>query len=338
MLATARRQRTMLVAAAILIAVVAACSPAPAASSPSPTEAPEPVPSEIAYAMHQREVFGLRADRAWVEQVAADPRATTFTLDFPMLPEEDAEFTRRQVDFGTVAAAVKAYAQTVPEAYGGVYIDQPRHVVVALWTATPEMHRVRVLERLGGWAPLEARQVRHTEQELNDLVDRIGSDWDWMKGAGALPLGAGTEIIDNLVSLQVSSANPAIGAQILLHYGVGPDILRVDSDGSGVFLLPRGTIEGTVVMAGGKPVPGRNELMLQWEADGPGECGVGDMGYGVGTGRFELPCSPGGWTILVMTPVPDDGWEEVGRGHVVVPPGGIVQLRIRLEPGARVRS
>ena len=338
MLATARRQRTMLVAAAILIAVVAACSPAPVASPSSPTEAPEPVPSEIVYAIHQREVFGLRSDREWVEHVAADPRATTFTLDFPMLPEEDAEFTRRQVDFGTVAAAVKAYAQTVPEAFGGVYIDQPRHVVVALWTATPEMHRVRVLERLGGWAPLEVRQVRHTEQELDDLVDRIGSDWDWMKGAGALPLSAGTEIIDNLVSLQVSSANPAIGAQILLHYGVGPDILRVDSDGSGVFLLPRGTIEGTVVMAGGKPVPGRNELMLQWEADGPGECGVGDMGYGVGTGRFELPCSPGGWTILVMTPVPDDGWEEVGRGHVVVPPGGIVQLRIRLEPGARVRS
>ena len=337
MLATARRQRTMLVAAAILIAVMAACSPAPAASPSSPTEAPEPVPSEIAYAMHQREVFGLRSDREWVEQVAAAPRATTFTLDFPMLPEEDAEFTRRQVDFGTVAAAVKAYAQTVPEAFGGVYIDQPRHVVVALWTATPEVHRIRILERLGGWAPLEARQVRHTEQELNDLVDRIGSDWDWMKGAGALPLSAGTEIIDNLVSLQVSSANPAIGAQILLHYGVGPDILRVDSDGSGVFLLPRGTIEGTVVMADGKPVPGRNELMLQWEADGPGECGVGDMGYGVGTGRFELPCSPGGWTILVMAPVPD-GWEEVGRGHVVVPPGGIVQLRIRLEPGARVRS
>ena len=337
MLATARRQRTMLVAAAILIAVVAACSPAPAASPSSPTETPEPVPSEIAYAIHQREVFGLRSDREWVEQVAADPRATTFTLDFPMLPEEDAEFTRRQVDFGTVAAAVKAYAQTVPEAYGGVYIDQPRHVVVALWTATPEMHRVRVLERLAGWAPLEVRQVRHTEQELDDLVDRIGSDWDWMKGAGALPLSAGTEIIDNLVSLQVSSANPAIGAQILLHYGVGPDILRVDSDGSGVFLLPRGTIEGTVVMAGGKPVPGRNELMLQWEADGPGECGVGDMGYGVGTGRFELPCSPGGWTILVMTPVPD-GWEEVGRGHVVVPHRGTVELRITLEPGARVRT
>ena len=338
MLATARRQRTMLVAAAILIAVVAASSPAPVASPSSPTEATEPVPFEIAYAMHQREVFGLRSDRAWVEQVAADPRATTFTLDFPMLPEEDAEFTRRQVDFGTVAAAVKAYAQTVPEAFGGVYIDQPRHVVVALWTATPEVPRIRILARLGGWAPLEARQVRHTEQELDDLVDRIGSDWDWMKGAGALPLSAGTEIIDNLVSLQVSSANPAIGAQILLHYGVGPDILRVDSDGSGVFLLPRGTIEGTVVMAGGKPVPGRNELMLQWEADGPGECGVGDMGYGVGTGRFELPCSPGGWTILVMTPVPDDGWEEVGRGHVVVPPGGTVELRITLEPGARVRT
>jgi hypothetical protein len=56
------------------------------------------------------------------------------------------------------------------------------------------------------------------------------------------------------------------------------------------------------------------------------------MGFGPGPdGRFEIPCAPGGWTIVVSEGVPNGGWKEVGRGHVVVPPGLAVNLEIRLD-------
>ena len=45
---------------------------------------------------------------------------------------------------------------------------------------------------------------------------------------------------------------------------------------------------------------------------------------------------PGGWTITIEAPVPDDGWTPVGSGHVNVPAGDAVPLRITLAPGVAV--
>ena len=328
-----RASRTACLSLALAALLVGACG----ASSDPPTTAvaatATPLPSDIAYAVHQREVFGLRADVAWVEAVAADPRASTRTLDIPLLPDEDAAFIARQADMTDVAKAVRSYAAGFPEEFGGVYLDQLHHTAVALWTARPSVHRIAILQLLGRAGPLQVRLVRYTEQALDALQERITADWDWMASIGARPMGAGVEVIGNLVSLQVSSANALAPSLILAHYGVPADMLRVDSDGTGVFLLPRGRIRGTVVTADGSTTTA-GDLMLDWSGDGPGECGGGDVGFGVDHGRFELPCSPGGWTIEVTRPRPGEGWEVVGRGHVVVPAGGIVELRIVLDEGA----
>ncbi|HEX6945129.1 MAG TPA: hypothetical protein VF196_02980, partial [Casimicrobiaceae bacterium] len=73
----------MIVAVAALVAGAVACGPiagsAPPASSPSgegapPSAAVEPsaaIPDDIAHAISQRKVFGLRSDLEWVTQVAA---------------------------------------------------------------------------------------------------------------------------------------------------------------------------------------------------------------------------------------------------------------------------
>lgn len=169
-------------------------------------------------------------------------------------------------------------------------------------------------------------------QELQALQDRITADADWMRGIPAVWVGVG--IIGGSVDLEISSANPMAETYILAHYGVTADVLKVYSDGTGIRLSPRGTIRGTVVTAAGL-VPGPNQLQVDWAGEvAGGECGIGDMGYGVlDTGRFELPCAAGGWTIRVLVLIPNADWLEVGRGHVLVPAGGTVGLRITLDPG-----
>jgi len=328
---------------AILLLLAAACGLEPSLSATGSAVTPEPLPSDIAYAIHQREQFGLRSDRAWVEAVAADPRSRIELLDVPMLPAEEAELQAHQATVDLVAGFVHRYVAEHPEEFGGLFIDPVRHVVVTRWTAHADEHRLAILRELGRWAPLEARQGRWTERDLDGLLERISADWDWMRGVGAAPLSAGVETMDGLVSLQISSANPVAPLLILAHYGVGPDMLRVDSDGTGIRLLPRGTIRGTVVTAKGG-VPLADALMVSWASDetgdGHGDCGVGDIGYGVGAdGRFELPCAPGGWTITIEEPRDPSGngnWTPVGSGHVVVPVGGEVSLRITLDPGVAV--
>jgi hypothetical protein len=75
-------------------------------------------------------------------------------------------------------------------------------------------------------------------------------------------------------------------------------------------------------------VPGANDWLLEWESDGPGQCGISDMGYGLSPqGTFALPCQPGTWTIRVVDFM---SRTVLGEGMVVVPPGGEVPLVIRL--------
>ena len=163
----------------------------PAVASPAeqltPSATLEPIPSglpaDIEHAMRQRQLFGLRSDLAWVQQVAADPRAQMEALDFPMLPEEEAEFGSRQRAYEAAVEVIQRYAASHVDQFGGVYTDQPNHVVVTLWTDDPEGH-LADLNKLGAVAkPIVARQVRWSERELRAVQDQV--DWDWFSEVDA---------------------------------------------------------------------------------------------------------------------------------------------------------
>jgi len=329
-----------------LAVLLGACSGTPAATpitsappsaSTADISAGASLDPAITYAISQRKQFGLRSDLAWVLAVATDPRARMQRLDFLMLPEEEAAFDQRQTDYDAVVAAVQVYASDKADVFGGVYLDQVAHTVVALWTDNPVMHRIGILAQLHASGPLVTRQVRYSEKQLRDLQDRISSDWDWMRGIGALATGVGADIIANATSLEISSTNAAAPGMIRTHYGVPADMLKIDSDGSGILLQPRGMIEGTVRTAEGK-APGENGLDLRWKPDvaNGGDCGS-EVGLGLAPdGAFKLPCAPGGWTISLKVSVAGDGWADVGSAHVVVPPGDTVKLLITLKPGAKL--
>ncbi len=311
----------------------------PAGSVPTPgdgaaTAAPVDE-AAIAYAVSQRKQFGMRSDEAWVRQVAADPRARMELLDFLMLPEEGTEFERRQASYDRMTGAVHRYADTRPADFGGVWIDQERHTVGTAWTTTPEIHRLAILASAGAAGPLEARLVRYSLKQLRDLQERIGLDGAWMRDIGAQWTGVGADEMANVTDLEISSANPLAPALILAHYGVPADMLRITSDGTGILLKERGTVHASVVTADGK-VPAQQGLWPLWTPDRP--MGSGDCGSEVGMGldeegTFQIDCAPGGWTFEIRAEGGID-MPVVGRGHVVVPEGGDVDLVITLEAGA----
>jgi hypothetical protein len=159
----------------------------------------------------------------------------------------------------------------------------------------------------------------------------------------AAPQGFSEDIIRNLVSIHISSANPdaprLIQERLAADLGVPVAMLEVTSDGTGVALLPYGTVEGVVRLADGSR-PRSNDLMVEWRPDTIGDCGIGDMGYGVGeNGQFEIPCRVGTYTIEITVSGPGgEGRVVVGQTQVTVREGEVSTVRIRLFPGAEIRG
>jgi hypothetical protein len=323
-------------------AVVQAPSATAATPDPCPSAALPPVPepslaatidAETREAVSKRTAYGLRHDVAWVRQVATDPTAV---MDFgvPMLPSETASLFARNELTGPVQAALGSYGHA--DAFGGIYIDNEQGgVVVVLWTGDPSAHEAAIRRVLPACYPVQFRQVRWSERELRSWQDTISADVDWLTGIAATVTGVGADISDNVVDVEVSSANPDVADLIVAHYAAPEGMIRVISDGTGAHLLPSGTVVGRVLMADGS-VPGPNDLMLDAGSpdDPPGWCGGGDIGYGVGEdGHIEFPCKAGRRTILIRDFTADGEHPVVASVVVDVPAKGKVKVEIRLPEG-----
>jgi hypothetical protein len=322
--------------------VAKALSASPATPDPCPKAAPTPIPEaslpatadpETREAVRLRTEYGLRRDLAWVQRVANDPTAV---MDFgvPMLPSETASLFARNELADPVRAAVDKYGH--PDELGGLYIDNAQSgVVVVLWTTDPAIHEAAIRPQLPACHPVQFRQVRWSEQELRTWQDRISADIDWIAGIPAAPQGIGVDVVENVVDVDVSSADEDVADKIVAHYDAPSGMIRVRSDGTGAVLLPSGTVVGRILLANGRP-PGLNDLMLDAGSPGdpPGWCGGGDVGFGVPeNGRIEYPCKAGKRTILVKDWTADGEHPVVASIVVEVPAGGRVEIEIRLPDG-----
>jgi hypothetical protein len=317
-------------------AVVASASVAPAPSTP-PTE--EPLPSDLdpslRHAIEFRRDLGMRHDLAYVLQAAKDPAARNMLLDFPMYPEEEAKLMAEQADTDVVVPIVQAHAAANADEFGGLYIglgDERDDGVVTLWTGHLAEHEAAIRARLDPENRVAFRRVRYSEAFLRGIQDRISGDWDWLISVPAAPLGVGVDILENVVSMQVSSADPQAEAMIREHYGLGEEI-RIESDGTGAHLLPYGKVVGVVLGPDGKPIKVDKEFMLDYVSTDPGVCGGGDIGYGVREdGTFEYPCQIGTRTIQLkqLKGANDSEWVVIGEATVRLIGSGAVRVIIRL--------
>ncbi len=322
-------------------------SPSPASAAPATPPAsvpPTPIPSpsaeilpddldpDLVQAIRLRQGYGLRYDLAYVQMVAEDPAASNRGYGVPLYPAEFEDAQSRYEASRAVAQIVNGYASAHPDEFGGLYIDEATHTgVVSLWTDHLAEHAAAIRVATGPDARIAFGQVRYPEADLRELQDQIDVDWRaaWLTEIPAAFESVGVDIKTNQLFIEVSSANPEAEAIIESHYGLG-DRLRVDSDGTGVELIPAGTIKGRVT-----PVDALRglEVELDWVSDDLGHCGGGDVGYGVDRhGRFTIGCQIGTWTIIVMALGNHDERRELGRGTVKVEADKTVTLTIRLDP------
>ncbi|MEX2183528.1 MAG: hypothetical protein WEC14_03725 [Chloroflexota bacterium] len=163
-------------------APVAPDSPAPA-TAPLPVASPATGPTEaqIEAAVRFRREFGLRFDRSWIEQVAAD-RASTDGLEIygiPLLPAEVAELLARVRAQRDITPIILRYGSTQPDSWAGAFIDQATGgVVVAQFTRDVARHERQLRALLPAGARLEVREVRWTRAELDRFAGRIISEQD----------------------------------------------------------------------------------------------------------------------------------------------------------------
>lgn len=288
------------------------------APSPLPTEV-VPGEAEIADAMAFRELVGLRADEAWVREVAANP-AATLTYGVPLMPFEDAELARRAANAHDVAPIVEAYGAEHADEYGGVYIDNAAGgVVVVTFTANVEAHEAALRKLLAPNALIDVREAVFTSGELNELQERIATD-DSLRSEGIFVLTTAADEAAGIVTVELSTER--LDAEAVLRALYGPAVRTTIVDPTGAFLKPRGVIAGRVIDDIGAPV----EAALQLK---PLFADIALDSMGIGTqrdGTFVLDDQlVGRWRITAEAEGHDPGSAETD-----VMPGRVSRIEIVL--------
>ena len=345
-----RHRAVVLVLLAVIL--VSACTRAPGASEDAtgpgihagstptaPSAAPfaTPAPSldpDIAQAVSFRELFDLRSDVPFVIASFSDPMASNTDFGVPLYPVEATKLFAEQAEHDEMIPIVVGYASAFPDESGGVYIDRDEHpgMITSLWTDHLTEHAAALATLLNGRAHL-VRQVRYSEAELRALSETFWADVDWMEAIPARMQSLGFGILENAITMDVSSAEPSAVQQIADHYGLG-DKLIVTSDGTGVVFIPSGTIKGKIRTADGRVPRSVQDLNLgyQYDPNIPGECGSGDIGYPIeADGTFELPCKAGERVVTITGLNAKGGNVEVGRATVTVIAGKTVSVTIRVK-------
>jgi hypothetical protein len=311
---------------------VATVPPAIVTSSPTATPAASLDP-EVARAIDFRRTFDLRFDLAFVIASLHDPAASSDPFGVPVYPDEATKLYADLADQDATVPIVVDYASGHRNESGGVYIDRDVHpaMVTSLWTAHLSEHAAALAALLHGH-PTAVRLVRYTQIELEAFRDRVETDLDWMERIPARMQSLGIGIVENVVTMDVSSAEPTAIRQIEEHYGLG-DQLVVTSDGTGAVFLPWGTVKVTLRTADGKIPRAPGDLNIDYDYDPavPGHCGDG-VGYGIAdNGTVRFPCQAGARALVITGLNAKGGNVEVGRKTVTVVAGKTVSITIRVK-------
>lgn len=216
-----RRRRPWLACTAIIsiTLLTAACR---GGSGGSPTLASDPLAGmepEIRNAIETRTDLGLRADEAWVREVAARPDAVTDVLDIPLTPQEAREISDRFARSDEAATIATDYGSKYPQEFAGLYIDQ-RHGgrIVVHFTARQAVHQAALDELWGAPGFIVVESARFTDAQLRDVQRRITDASHELAAQGIDLISVGSGSFDNVVDVVAKSDNPDATA-VLTAFG-----------------------------------------------------------------------------------------------------------------------
>ena len=286
---------------------------------PAPTLSPDEIDEAVAF----RRRYGLRADDAWILQVArADAaRAGIEVFGVPLMPFEVQELHARRTD-RDVLRQIAAYGTLHPEHYAGAYVDQRQSMgFVVMFTGDLDRHGATLANLLPEGVHLDMEPVRWSTQELDAFQAQVESDLGWADTLGVQYLTTGRRVTEDTV--YVKYLGPEAAAPAIADYYGNPPWLVVERDGPLPWQGARADLAIDVVDAEGRPVPGLECRFrpLDPAADEGGEASSGTNKRG----RCVLRNIPAVAYEITLSRLGDDGREELLR-----------RVEVRLSPQGRV--
>ncbi len=215
--------------ASLVALLMASCSTAPlvpAGTAPATAEPTAALDAAMVDWIEFRTAVGLRADEAWVREVAANPasKVGSDAYEIPLLPDEVAFLEGRMQRIDDAKAFGESYAAEFPDGFAGAAIDSKRgDRLVLLYTKDVEIHQARLAVLAPAVRP-EVRRATWTLEELTQFRSRIQAD--------------GTE--DPRIKVYVPQVD-ILANRVLLDY-------RSDTRGLGDTLLSRFSSTGWLVV------------------------------------------------------------------------------------------
>lgn len=321
--------------------VVAACGgvsppsdPPPATVTPSDPPATaavaSPSPSftagELAEWIAFREAYGLRADEAWIRQVAADPASRNDT-DIPLLPFELDALGRAVVSLDGLIAALQAYGRAIPGVFGGVVVDGKDAVILV--TDDPDTHRKVLAAILPSLERIQVRSVRWSLADLKAKAAAIEARPEVLEALGARLIHAGVDMSENVVDVRYQGPGPGSEAAIRTALG-GADWLHVEWRGPLPWTGPRGTLHIRAVDAQGRPVVG---ALCELRPVDPAVNADDAISYSTDDqGRCPMDGYPAVRYIVTLTKRLPDGSRVTASAPAVIPAGRTSEVEVVFEP------
>jgi hypothetical protein len=286
----------VIVGAVLLVAVLVGCNGDIASSAsphvrPTPTANPWLDADRLSRAVAFRQKSGLRADEAWVRQVAANPDAQDGVIAYgvPLTPDELRAFEARITDVEAVRTVVDEYGKAHAADWAGSTQDIATGIVTARFAAPIAPYEAALWARVPPNARLSVVQVNWSLQSLEAIELKLRDDMvagsPWFAENGMVVIGGGIDVRQNQLAIQVSSRRTDVDDLLEARYGA-MGMLAVAADGTGVLLLPKGNLVGRVIDQAGAPVVGAS---IELEGSIPGAGPGGDVGYQTSsTGRFRV--------------------------------------------------
>ncbi len=165
-----------------------------------------------------RMAVGLRADEAWVREVAADPasKAGSDAYEIPLLPDEVTFLEGRIRRIEDARSFGESYAAEFPDGFAGAGIDSKNgDRLVLLYTTDVEIHQAR-LALLPAPVRPEVRRATWTLEELTQFRSRIQADGT--EDPRIKVYVPQVDILSNRVLLDYRSDNRALGELLLTRF------------------------------------------------------------------------------------------------------------------------
>ena len=186
-------------------------------SGPSQSAPPD---AAIIDAIETRMLYGLRADEAWVRQVALDPSAQAGIVEFgiPLTPEELADIQSRRWDEDLLLKA-RGYCLSIPDDCAGTYINLQGSGVVVDIAHNVARHRQVLANFVADPSLIDVRGVEWSLAELQGFVRQVEAERAWFDTIGVEFLQVDRAINDNFVHVDYRGPSELASAAIEERFG-----------------------------------------------------------------------------------------------------------------------